>query len=78
MGIYYYRWVYISMSWFVWVFISRYGYVWVNTGNQELTAPHLEIGKLDIFFPGWVWAKLFFPYSFLNELRLDHNFVSSY
>ena len=35
------------------------------------------MGKLDIFFLGRAQAKLFSPYSFLNGLWLDQNFVSS-
>ena len=34
-------------------------------------------GRVGHFFPGPGTSRAFFPYSFLNELWLDHNFVSS-
>ena len=37
----------------------------------------LRDGRVGHFFPGPGTSRAFFPYSFLNELWLDHNFVSS-
>ena len=38
---------------------------------------HSRDGRVGHFFPGPGTSRAFFPYSFLNELWLDHNFVSS-